>query len=718
MDRLPASPPAHFDAHCSRASGSCKLVLGICVFLALITWLVFGQTLRHDFVNYDDSDYVYANAEVTKGLTLHGIGWAFTHVHSHNWHPLTSMSHMLDCQLYGLKAGGHHCTNVVLHMLGVILLFLVLFEMTGGPSSPRDESVSPRQPDRTGDIWRSSFVAALFAIHPLHVESVAWVSERKDVLSGVFFMLTLAAYVRYVRKPSLASYLLVALLFALGLMSKPMLVTLPFVLLLLDYWPLNRGPATAGKLRSDPPMDGFAVAEVRGQRIEGGRLETQNVSNLILEKLPLVLLSVASCLVTLIVQQRSMGSIQQLPLAPRLINAFPSNLTYLDQMFWPAGLALFYPYLSRSLTIWLLAAAVLLPCGISAGAFALRKKYPYGMTGWFWYLGMLAPVIGIVQVGSQAHADRYTYLPHIGLYLAVTWAVSDLFARWRHRGVILATAAASAIVAFGWWARVQTSYWKKSEAIWNHTLAVTENNLVAHGGLGELFLMRNQLDDAMFHFQEVLRIHSEFGAAPDGKAIAYAHTAIGHALLQKNEVNKAIFHYRQALQAIPDYRQAALHLGRALFQEGRIDEAIACWQKILSSHPDDADTHTRLGDALVYKRLTGDALAHYEKALQITPGSVVTLNSLAWALATGADARFRNGSRAVQLAQQADQLAQGKNPVFVRTLAAAYAESGRFNDAIDTAQRALQKALAKGDSALASKLQMDIDLYRMNFPMR
>src|SRR6202022_1636854 len=237
MDRLPASPPAHFDAHCSRASGSFKLVLGICVFLALITWLVFGQTLRHDFVNYDDSDYVYANAEVTKGLTLHGIGWAFTHVHSYNWHPLTSMSHMLDCQLYGLKAGGNHFTNVLFHTLGVVLLFLVLREMTGGPSSP---------PDRTGDFWRSAFVAALFAIHPLHVESVAWVSERKDVLSGVFFILTLAAYVRYVRKPSLASYLLVALLFALGLMSKPMLVTVPFVLLLLDYWPLKRFTTQTG----------------------------------------------------------------------------------------------------------------------------------------------------------------------------------------------------------------------------------------------------------------------------------------------------------------------------------------------------------------------------------------------------------------------------------------------------------------------------------------
>src|SRR5438105_428293 len=262
-----------------------KVVLGICVFLVAITWLVFGQTLSHEFINYDDPDYVYQNPEVTKGLTLHGIAWAFTHIHSGNWHPLTTISHMLDCQLYGLNAGAHHGTNVVLHMVAVLLLFLVLRQMTGGPSSPRGESLSPPRPDRTGSVWCSAFVAALFAIHPLHVESVAWVAERKDVLSGVFFMLTLAAYLRYVRRPSRANYLLVALAFGLGLMSKPMLVTLPFVLLLLDYWPLNRGPATAGKLRSDPPMDGFAVAKDRGQRTQ------VSGQQLVFEKLPLLFLS-------------------------------------------------------------------------------------------------------------------------------------------------------------------------------------------------------------------------------------------------------------------------------------------------------------------------------------------------------------------------------------------------------------------------------------------
>src|ERR1700730_3955520 len=656
--------PASLDIHASitmicrnnRAGGSLKLVAGICVFLIVLTWLVFGQTLGHQFVNYDDPKYVYQNPEVTRGLSLHGIGWAFTHIHSRNWHPLTSISHMLDCQLYGLKAGGHHCTNVVLHTFGVVLLFLVLRETTG-------------------TLWCSAFVAALFAIHPLHVESVAWVSERKDVLSGVFFMLTLAAYVRYVRKRSLAIYLLVALLFALGLMSKPMLVTLPFVLLLLDYWPLNRALATAGKLQSDPPMDGFAVAKVRCQRIEGGRLETQNVSNLILEKLPLVLLSVASCLVTLVVQRRVIGAMQHVHFLSRMINALLSYLAYVYEMFWPARLAVFYPYPFGPVSVWLLTAAVLVLCIITVGVFKLRQKYPYLLTGWFWYLVMSVPVIGIIQVGGQARADRYTYLPHIGLYLAVTWAASDLFASWRHRREILATAAATAIVALAWCAHLQASYWKNSESLWIRTLSVTSNN-------------------------------------------ANAHINLGSALLEKGLIPEAISHYQRAVALDPALPQAHRNLGRALFQQGDVDKAIMHWRKTLSIDPDDAEAHIGLGDGLMQKGLTEEAIAHYERSLQIESQPPALLNGVAWLLSTFSEKQFRNGARAVELARQADEFAQGKDPIFIRTLAAAYAESGRFNDAIAAAQRALKLAQAKGDSTLANKLQMDIDLYRMNFPLR
>jgi protein O-mannosyl-transferase len=481
------------------------------------------------------------------------------------------------------------------------------------------------------------------------------------VLSGVFFMLTLAAYVRYVRKPSLVSYLVVGLVFALGLMTKPMLVTVPFVLLLLDYWPLNR----------------CRTSEVGSQssNIEIGKFETQNFISLVLEKIPLLLFSAASCLVTIIVQRQVIGAMRQVNFLSRMINGLLSCLTYVYDMFWPARLAVFYPYSPGPVSIWLLAAAALVLCVITVGVFALRKRYPYLLTGWFWYLGMLVPVIGIIQVGGQARADRYTYLPHIGLYLAVTWAVSDLSSWWRHRRMILATGAVAAIIALAWCAHWQTSYWKNSESLWIRTLAVTSNN-------------------------------------------ANAHNNLGSALLEKGRIVEAISHYQTAVKLDPAFSQAHRNFGRALFQQGDVDRAIMHWRKTLSIDPDDAEAHIGLGDGLMWKGSTGEAIAHYERSLQIESQPPAMLNDLAWLLSTCSDKRFRNGPRAVELAHQADELADGKNPTFIRTLAAAYAESGRFDEAIAAAQRALKLAQVKGDSALASKLQMDIDLYRMNFSLR
>src|SRR5881227_1223074 len=350
------------------------LRLGICISLAVLTWVVFGQLLQYDFINYDDPRYVYENTNITKGLTIGGIAWAFTHIHSMNWHPLTTISHMLDCQLYGLKPGAHHFTNVLLHSIVAILLFLVLQRMTSGPSG-------------TGSDWRSAFVAAIFAIHPLRVESVVWIAERKDVLSGFFFMLTLAAYLHYTRKPSIGRYLTMSILFACGLMSKPMLVSLPIVLLLLDYWPLKR------------------------------LVDLRTLRNLVAEKFPLFLLSIASGVATLIAQTRAIGSFEQLPLSSRVSQALLSYLIYIRQMFWPTKLAVFYPHSEDGSALWrvLLAGAAL--SAITILTFLLRNKRPYLVVGWFWYVCMLIPVIGIVQVGLQGHADRYTYLPQIGLYL-------------------------------------------------------------------------------------------------------------------------------------------------------------------------------------------------------------------------------------------------------------------------------------------------------------
>src|SRR5947208_4969972 len=405
-------------------SAAHRQALGVCIILVAITWLVFGQTIRYDFVNYDDNEYVYANPAITSGLTLHGITYAFSGRHAKNWHPLTTLSHMLDCQLWGVRADGHHFTNVVFHTIAVVLLFLVLKQLTGA-------------------LWRSAFVAAVFAIHPLRVESVAWISERKDVLSAVFFMLTLGLYVRYVRYSSVGRYLAVASAFALGLMCKPTLVTVPLVLLLLDYWPLKR----------------FA-----------GESSTRR---LILEKIPLLALSAAGAGATLWAHEKSIIPIEQIPFIWRVGNGLVACLIYIKQMIWPARLAVFYPHPARTLPVWEIGLAIVMIGIVSAGAIALRHKRAYLVTGWFWYLIMLLPVIGLIQVGSQAHADRYTYLSQIGLYILLAWPVTDIcrasvsdanrkepaFRRNALQRRILGVTASVAIILLAWCAHIQASYW-------------------------------------------------------------------------------------------------------------------------------------------------------------------------------------------------------------------------------------------------------------------
>jgi tetratricopeptide (TPR) repeat protein len=466
--------------------------------LAALVWIVFGQTLQHEFVNFDDDVYVYQNPMVTGGLTPAAVAWAFTHPHQANWHPLTSLSHILDCQFYGLNAGGHHFTNVLLHGASAILLFLVLRRMTAA-------------------LWPSALVAALFAIHPLRVESVAWISERKDVLSGFFFVLTLGAYLRYVRRPkSLLHYLLVLFLFVLGLMSKPMLVTLPFVLLLLDYWPLGRFPEPAR----------FPIPQ-----------------RLLLEKIPLLALSAVSCVITLRVQSEAIQDAQVVPMALRIENAIVSAAAYLAQMVYPANLALCYPYPINGLPPWQIALALFVLVGLSAAAFYWRNQRPWLLTGWFWYLGMLLPVAGLVQVGGQARADRYTYLPQIGVYLLLTWTLVELGERWRNRRLALAGGAAAALAILAACARAQTGYWRNSESLWTRALACTSNNALAESNLGSLLYQDGRLDEALAHGQKALEIQ------PDNVG---ANNCVGFVLLQKGHVDEAIAHFQTALRARPD----------------------------------------------------------------------------------------------------------------------------------------------------------------------
>ncbi|MEY2495489.1 MAG: protein O-mannosyl-transferase [Verrucomicrobiota bacterium] len=653
----------------ARQSG--PVILLVCLALVALTWLVFGQTLRHGFVNYDDPSYVYENPTVIKGLTLEGLKWAFTHSHARNWHPLTTLSHVLDCQLFGVEPGGHHFTNVLLHTVTVLLLFFLLWQMTGA-------------------YWRSAFVAAIFAIHPLRVESVAWVAERKDVLSGLFFVLTLAAYVRYVRKRTITHYSMVALFFALGLMSKPMLVTLPLVLLLVDYWPLGR----------------FAQSR-------SNRSQSRTLLPLLVEKVPLLVLSAASCLVTFLVQKSGGAQTEPLPLTWRIGNALTAYVTYIWQMIWPINLAPIYPHPEGGLPAWLVVGAMLILLIVTGTAFLRRRKNPYVLTGWLWYLGMLVPVIGIVQVGAQGWADRYTYLPQIGLYVLVTWTLADVTAGWRYRRELLGAGGALAVAALGWTAWVQTGFWRNSETLWTHTLAVTTENEVAHNNLGEVLDKRDQIDEALSHYEKALEIRSHKQTSRYDFLLALTHSNLGTVLRRKGLLNDAIDHYRKAVELQPDYAEGYFGLGGALTEKGWLDGAIDAFRKALTLEPEYAGAYIGLGTALLRAGRPVEAIVQYQKALELAPQALVALNNLAWVYATSADPSIRNGPKAVLLAEQAVRVT-GQDPFYLHKLAAAYAAVGDFPKALETAERALQSATRQGDAALAGELERNILLYQAN----
>lgn len=538
---------------------------------------------------------------------------------------------MLDCQLHGLNAGWHHFTNVLLHCLAVVLLFVALERMTDA-------------------LWRSAFVAAVFAVHPLHVESVAWIAERKDVLSALFFMLALLAYLHYTRTPSIGRFLTVELVGALGLMSKPMLVTLPFVLLVLDYWPLGR--------------------------FETHRSNTaRRLLQLVLEKIPLIALSAVSSIVTFLAQRGAIGWTEQLPVSARISNALVAYVVYIRQMLWPARLAVFYPHPENRLPVWEISLALIALIGITAAAFVFRKKAPYYVTGWLWYLGMLVPVIGLVQVGWQGHADRYTYLPQIGLYIAATWALTDLTRSWRFQRIALGAAAVAIVSALSCLAWLQTSYWRDSETLFTHALAVTSNNDVALNNLGIIFLDKGQLDDAIFKLQAAIELRPE--NAP-------AHDNLAKALLRKGQVADAMVHYRKFLELEPANVEARNTLGTALIQQGHLRAAIDQWQEVLAIQPENGNA----------------------------------ASNLAWVFATCPEDSIRDGAAAVELGEKALRISGGKIPMIHRVLAAAYAESGRFADAIETAQRGAELATTQGNPGLAAELESNIALYRSARPLR
>ena len=657
----------------------------IYLFLAAISLVVFGQTIRYDFVNFDDDLYVYNAPAIQAGLTAQGIALAFTSQHARNWHPLATLSHMLDCQLYGLKPGGHHATNVILHIITVLLLFRVLREMTGA-------------------VWKSAIVAALFAVHPLHVESVAWVSERKDVLSAMFFLLMLGAYVRYARGPSMTRYLLVAVLFAAGLMSKPMLVSVPAILLLLDYWPLRRFEQPSSTTGKTKVVD------------SGNQPCTRQW--LFLEKIPLFVLAGGSCVATFVLQKRATGAIPPLPFLWRVENAFVSYMIYVWKTLWPTHLAVFYPHPNNTLPIWVVILAMMLLLAITVSAIVFRNKRPYVFTGWSWYLVMLMPVIGLIQVGEQGHADRYTYLPHIGLFLLAVWFAADVAAVRESRSRFATATAAVIILALASAAFIQASYWRNSETLWTHALDVTSDNDVAHNNLGYLRVDQGELDKAIAHFEAALEIRSRKLDPHYDLGSAFVQMNLADALARKGQPDEALVHYEEAIRLQPNYANAYYNRGNVLFTKGRIDEAMADWEKTLQIQPNDADAHTCIGNAFLRQSSPKEAIAHYEKAMALAPGDPHSRNNIAWVLATSSDASIRDGVKAVELAQEAVQLSRGRDSKFIRTLAAAYAESSRFPEAIAAAQQAITIAAMQGNTGLANTLRKEIALYRGHISLR
>jgi Flp pilus assembly protein TadD len=621
--------------------------LAVSVLLFVATLAVYGQVVEHEFMYFDDDLYIYENPHVMKGITWDGVGWAFTSMWTSNWHPLTWLSHMVDCALFGLNAGYHHLVNVLLHIVNSVLLYLVLKRMTGA-------------------VWRSAMVAALFALHPLHVESVAWAAERKDVLSALFFMLTLWIYERYAARPGWSRYGLVFGVLALGLMAKPMLVTVPFVLLLLDYWPLARFRFLE-KVEPKRPKERPQRREDNPERV---------ALRLVSEKAPLFFLILASSVVTFVAQHRggAVASTTIVPIGNRIANALIAYVSYVGKMLWPTRLAVFYPpRYEFSTPQW--ASAALILVGISVLVLWARRRWPYLLVGWFWYLGMLVPVIGLVQVGQQSMADRYTYLPMVGLFLLVAWGGTDLAARWQHRRVILGTLAGIVLLGCLVGTKSQVGYWKTGPTLLRHSLKVTKSNALAHNNLAAALMAEGKTDEGITHFREALRIDPQDGAA---------HNNLGIALMEKGRLEEAIPHYLTSL---------------------RID-------------PEQPAVHTNLGLALASQGKAAEAITHYQEALRIRPDDPRPYNNLAWIRATHPDPRFRDGAEAVELAEKACELWGYREPIFLGTLAAAYAEAGRFTEAVGTVRQAIAIAMSAGRKELASELQERRQGYEAGRPYR
>jgi len=716
--------------------------------LLTATLVLFLPVRHHEFINYDDPVFVTQNPRVLAGLAWDNVVWAFTTTYADYWRPVAWLSHMLDVQCFGLRPGGHHLMNVFFHLVNTGLLFGLLARMTNR-------------------MWPSAVVAALFAWHPLHVESVAWVAERKDVLSTTFWLVALWAYMGYAGKPTTPRYLLVLLSFALGLMTKPMVVTLPCALLLLDFWPLRR----LGSCATTP-----APRPTRPTAF--GRTGQPRIGFLILEKLPFFGLSALASLLAF-QGQRKMAAVATLatdPLTERITNALVSYARYLGKTVFPAHLAVFYPR-PEHWSAWQVGLALAVLLGLSVVAVRGIRGRPYLFVGWFWFVGTLVPVIGLVQVGDQAMADRYTYIPLIGVFLMAAWTVADWAERQPARRWAVGGAAGAAVAACVVTSGFQLQYWRNTQTLFEHTLAVTDNNPVAATVVGSLRAEQQRYDDAIRLFTEALRIRPDYSDA---------HVHWGQTLERQGKLEEATVHYRQAIQIKPTYEEAHLVLGLALVRQrqyeeaiqqytevlrlnpdsaaahnnlaltlhaqgkldeaiahydevlrlspslvetrgnlalalharGRLAEAIAHYAEVLRRRPESAGVHLNLGGALMGVGRTDEAVEHYREALRLSPDLPEALNKLAWLRATSANARNRDGLEALRLARRACALTGYKDPRALATLAAAQAENGQFGEAVKVTQDAIALASAAGNNDMVGAFQLLLRDFQDGRPYR
>jgi len=640
-----------------------RSIIFICLLLAVVTFIVYRPVCRYGFLNYDDNEYVVENEHVTSGLTPGNIVWAFSSVHSANWHPLTWISHMLDCELFGLNAGPHHLTNLILHIANTLLLFAIFTLMT----------------ER---LWASAFVAAVFALHPLHTESVAWIAERKDVLSNLFALLAVAAYIRYVKKRDTVSYFLTLLAFALGLMAKPMLVTLPFVLLLLDYWPL-------GRFKEKEDVD--TARSIKSPNIQ-----------LVLEKLPFFILSAVSSIVTYSVQQ-SWGAVKQTyPFGQRIANAAVSYLAYIGKMLWPAKLAIFYPHPEDTLALWKISISVLLLIGISVLVIIMRKKHRYLPVGWFWFVVTLVPVIGLVQVGDQAMADRYMYIPLTGLSIMIVWGLGELTEKWKYRRIVLTAAMVTVLGILSLRTHTQQSYWKNSRTIFSHALEVTNDNYAAYYELAGLFYKQGEVDKALQYYRQTLRIRP---AATD------VYENIAAVLVNEKRFDEAAAYYKKALDINPQLTNARRRLAYILVRQNRFDEAIPHFYRVLEARNTEAKAYDDLGNALLKTGRIDEAAFYLRNSLLLEPQCTSSLTAMAQILSTHTDPNHCDPNKAVELATKAAQLTNYQNPVVLETLSTAYAATGDIKEANETAQAALALAEKLKAEKLAEYLRKKLAVY-------